>query len=183
MNDAWNVIGWTAQKAPVIFPDSVNPPWLIPADIDTIRVQGEYHSMDGGRPTGYVEFKPSTSLTHASSLVSLMTPTFIGRIGMDGRFSLTLPATDSLGLVEKDWTYDVTVVLLRKVVRRFTCGLPAGPPVVDINSLTTVAVSTPIPSSVTVLDSGEAMASALPILDGGKAMTGDLIQTFDGGTA
>ena len=135
MNDAWNVVGWTAQKPPVIFPDSVNPPWQIPADIDTVIVEGEFHSIDGGRPTGYVRFTPSTSLSHTDSKVALMSPTFIGRIGMDGRFSLHIPATDTLGIVEKDWTYDVEVVLLRKVVRSFTTDLPMSLITVDLSDL------------------------------------------------
>jgi len=135
VNDAWSIVGWTAQKPPVTFPDSVNPPWKIPADIDTVIVSGEFHSLDGGRPWGYVEFKPTSSWTHAFSKVSLMQPDFIGRIGMDGKFSLTIPATDTPGIVETDWHYDVTVVLNRKVVRSFSCVLPKFPLVVDLNEL------------------------------------------------
>lgn len=156
MNDAWNVIGWTVQKAPVIFPDNVNPPWQIPADIDTVLVQGEFHSMDGGRPTGYVRFTPSTALTHTYSKVSLMAPTFVGRIGMDGRFSLRIPATDTPGLVEQGWTYDVEVVLLRKVVKRFTCAMPVYPLVVDLNDLINYVPPTPLPDDTVDLDGGTA---------------------------
>lgn len=154
MNDAWNVIGWTVQKPPVIFPDNVNPPWQIPADIDTVLVAGEFHSIDGGMPSGYVQFAPTEQLTHAATGASMMQPTFVARIGMDGRFSLRLPATNSLGIVAAYWAYDVEVVLLHKVVHRFTTALPLENPVVGLDEL--LQVATDIPEDTLLLDGGTA---------------------------
>lgn len=135
MPDRWGDIGWTVQKAPTVLADSSNlAPWKIPADIETVNVVGEFHSISGGRATGYVEFEMVLDGPLLYGNAELTATKFTAFILQDGTLSVNIPATDGTKLAPA-FTYKVSVVVNHRLVRTFTCSLPMATPVVDIHAL------------------------------------------------
>lgn len=139
MSGAWNEIGWSAQK-PATYTDAADGQpgtWRLPNDVPTVVVHGAYHDIDGGLAHGYILFEANSALTHVASKSTILQPQFYVTIPRDGTFEVTLPATDSLALLADvaPFTYTVSVVLGRKLVRSFKCALPKATASVDIKDL------------------------------------------------
>ena len=157
MSDAWNALGWTAQQSATYYTDDGVPgAWNLPADVPTVNVTGTFGEIDGGIARGYVQFAANEVLTHTTTKTTVLLPTFIGRIGRDGKVSMKIPATDATTLVGSpaDFAYEVTIVLGRKVFKRFTCFVPKANKDVDVLDL--IPTETPIPTDILDIDGGTA---------------------------
>lgn len=137
MADEWGVLGWTAQQPPTQYADIQTAPWQIPSDIETVNVTGEYHSISGGRATGWVTFKANVSgpLLYTTTNAEMTMPTFTAFIGMDGKFSINIPATDGTKLSPSGFTYDVQIAVNHKLRETFSCSLPKATTPVDIHNI------------------------------------------------
>ncbi len=136
MASQYNNIGWTAQKPPINYADISTAPWKIPGDIDSVSIVGGFQSMDGGRTTGWVEFKATQPLIHVATKNQLLNSDFYCVIGMDGLFTANLPATDTTALRSSEpWLYSVRVVLNHRTTDTGFIALPKDPMVVDFSDL------------------------------------------------
>lgn len=139
MADRWGQLGWTVQSTPSVLSDNSNlAPWQIPADIETVNVHGDVHSISGGRATGYVEFEiqpVGTSLKYLTTDSTLVDTKFTAFFNALGYLSINIPATDASQLLPNGFQYKVTIVYNHRVAKTFLTSLPKATPSVNLADL------------------------------------------------
>lgn len=136
MNDAWSIPGFTVQNENWGPLGSGAPtPSALPDSAKTVTVTG-YFLNDGGKPaSGRFIFDPSTAkvVDPVAGVTIRLRRTSVDLV--NGRFSITLIASDNAGLSPKNFTYHVTGIVDGQTQKAFDVVLPAAAPTVTLASL------------------------------------------------
>jgi hypothetical protein len=141
LNDAWSIPGFTVQNENWPEGGVYVPPTELPDDVATVTVTG-YHLDNDGRPaSGRINIDPSISkLVHpATGAVIRLRRKEIDLL--NGRYSVTLLASDNGSLSPRNFTYKFTGIVDGQTQKPFDVGLPAIVPNVEVASLLKVPSS------------------------------------------
>jgi hypothetical protein len=112
-------------------------------DLSTVTVtMGPFLDFMGYPVSGSVTFTPSTSVTHLDTGTPILNKPVVVSLALDGRGSVTLPATDDPRLTPLGFTYVVSYNLNGPSPSAKAIALPAGVGVVDLDLMTPVTSST-----------------------------------------
>jgi hypothetical protein len=123
-------------------------PVSLPVGLPTIAVTGQYEDATGTAQAGSVSFTPTSTVVDAAGKVVLTQTAVTAVLDGTGSFSLTLPCTDTAGLVPIGWGYTLVVSVPGAQANLTPVYLPhALGSTVDITALTE-SFAAPAPSGV-----------------------------------
>ncbi|MFE9256512.1 hypothetical protein [Streptomyces sp. NPDC006879] len=118
-------------------------PLALPAEIPTVTVHGTYLGPDGRPLAGTVTFSAPSMLVFADSDVFVAGPV-VSTLDENGRFQVTLPATNAPNMQPTGWAYVVKENLSGVIGgRTFSALLPKETPDVDLADIAPTDPTTP----------------------------------------
>ncbi|MEU9231211.1 hypothetical protein [Streptomyces subrutilus] len=137
----------------------------IPGTIPTVKVRGTYFGPDGRSLLGSITFTIPALLTFPDSDLFIAGPV-VAQLDENGRFEVTLPATDAPGMNPSGWSYTVKENLTGVVgTRSYAMILPKDTPggVIDLADIAPADPTTPnyvpVPGSQILTGTGTPAAS------------------------
>lgn len=158
---------------------------MAPGTLPSLTITGFYESATDAAQAGAVLFTPSSAVMDAAGKVVVTAVPNVGSL-TGGSLSITLPCTDTAGLVPAGWLYNVTVAV-PGAQTTFPLYLPQSlggtTGSVDISALTPVSGS-PSPSGVSYLPNATSPPAVGPSGGGGYlyALNGSLFWLGPSGT-
>lgn len=138
-------------------------------DLQIITLTGKFLKLDGSVGVGTVTFQSVVTLVNTAANEIVVPATIVATLGVDGTFSVQLPATNDPDLDPVGWTYKVSEDVSGNK-RTYNVSLPYDAPgsTLDLADLVPVAASGGVVvqnASIQVQDEGTPLANAGSILN------------------
>lgn len=110
----------------------------LPAGLQSVTLTGSRYLPDGTPDSGTVSLTPEPNTLTSSSTGAIIDGTATARLAADGTFSLTVLATDAVGVIPSGWTYQL-LLDLASGTDAYPISLPAAAPNVRLADIAPTA--------------------------------------------